>query len=153
MPARRPQPHRGGVAPILRRQRIPAYLFLAPERGTGYLLKERVTDEAELIDALDRLVAGGTVVDPGLVNELVTEQPQRDRLAHLTGREQAVLELVAAGLKDRAIADRLLMGTKTVETHVAAIFRKLNLTSNPHDNRRVHAVLLYLRQRSPGPVA
>lgn len=142
-----------GVAVLLLSQYVDIGLALrlleSNEGGTGYLLKERVTDEAELIDALDRLVAGGTVVDPGLVAELVTDQPQRDGLGHLTGREKAVLELVAAGLKDRAIADRLFMSMKTVETHVASIFRKLNLASNPHDNRRVHAVLFYLRQTSP----
>lgn len=123
-------------------------LIESSDHGTGYLLKERVTDEADLIDALDRLAAGGTVVDPSLVEELVADQPRRDGLSTLTARELAVLELVAAGLKDRAIADRLLLGTKTVETHIASIFRKLGLESNPHDNRRVHAVLLYLERRS-----
>lgn len=120
-------------------------------RGTGYLLKERVTDEKELIEALERVAGGGTVIDPGLIGELVADQPLRDGLALLSTRELAVMELVAAGLKDRAIADRLLVGTKTVEAHVAAIFRKLGLPSNQEDNRRVHAVLFYLRERSTPP--
>jgi DNA-binding NarL/FixJ family response regulator len=126
-------------------------LLEANEQGTGYLLKERVTDEAELIEALDRVAAGGTVVDPGLVDELVAEQPRLAGMSRLTSRERAVLELVAAGLKDRAIADRLLLGIKTVEAHIASIFRKLDLESNPHDNRRIHAVLLYLREASTEP--
>lgn len=141
-----------GVAVLLLSQYLDAPLALrlieSDDHGTGYLLKERVTDETELIEALERLAAGGTVVDPGLVDELVADQPRRDGLATLTPRELAVLELVAAGLKDRAIADRLLLGMKTVESHIAAIFRKLGLESNPHDNRRVHAVLLYLERRS-----
>jgi DNA-binding NarL/FixJ family response regulator len=89
------------------------------------------------------------VIDPGLVADLVAEQPLRDGLAQLTTRERAVLELVAAGLKDRAIADRLFVAVRTVETHIAAIFRKLGLDANSDDNRRVHAVLLYLRSGSP----
>ena len=120
-------------------------------RGTGYLLKERVTDEVELIEALERVGSGGTVIDPGLIGELVADQPLRDGLALLSTRELAVMELVAAGLKDRAIADRLLVGTKTIEAHVASIFRKLGLPSNQEDNRRVHAVLFYLRERSTPP--
>ncbi len=128
-------------------------LLESNERGTGYLLKERVTDEVELIDALERVAAGGTVIDPGMVGDLVADQPLRDGLLQLTTRELAVMELVAAGLKDRAIADRLLLGTKTVEAHVASIFRKLGLASNTEDNRRVHAVLFYLREGSSGPFA
>ncbi len=128
-------------------------LLESNERGTGYLLKERVTDEAELVDALERVAAGGTVIDPGMVGDLVADQPLRDGLLQLTTRELAVMELVAAGLKDRAIADRLLLGTKTVEAHVASIFRKLGLASNTEDNRRVHAVLFYLREGSSGPFA
>jgi DNA-binding NarL/FixJ family response regulator len=120
-------------------------------RGTGYLLKERVTDEVELIEALERVAGGGTVIDPGLIGELVADQPLRDGLALLSTRELAVMELVAAGLKDRAIADRLMVGTKTVEAQVASIFRKLGLPSNQEDNRRVHAVLFYLRERSIPP--
>lgn len=140
------------VAVLLLSQYLDAALALrlieSNDHGTGYLLKERVTHEMELIEALQRLAAGGTVVDPGLVEDLVADQPRRDGLATLTARELAVLELVAAGLKDRAIADRLLLGMKTVETHIASIFRKLDLHSSPHDNRRVHAVLVYLEQRS-----
>ncbi|MEZ5219854.1 MAG: response regulator transcription factor [Ilumatobacteraceae bacterium] len=126
-------------------------LIESNEQGTGYLLKERVTDVTELVDALERVAAGGTVVDPGLVDDLVAEQPRRDGLATLTSRERSVLELVAAGLKDRAIADRLFLGTKTVEAHIASIFRKLDLPSSPHDNRRIHAVLLYLQEQSTRP--
>jgi DNA-binding NarL/FixJ family response regulator len=144
-----------GVGVLLLSQYVDIALALrlleSNEGGTGYLLKERVTDEGELVDALQRLAAGGTVIDPGLVGDLVADQPLRDGLAQLTTRELAVMELLARGLKDRAIADRLLIGTKTIEAHVASIFRKLGLTSNLEDNRRVHAVLRYLRERSNGP--
>lgn len=139
-----------GVAVLLLSQYLDVSLAMrlveSNEQGTGYLLKERVTDVAELVDVLERLAVGGTVVDPGLVDELMDERTHRAGLSALTARERAVLELVAAGLKDRAIADRLLLGVKTVETHIASIFRKLGLESNPRDNRRVQAVLLYLRQ-------
>jgi DNA-binding NarL/FixJ family response regulator len=146
-----------GIGVLLLSQYVDITLALrlleSNEGGTGYLLKERVTDEGELIDALQRIAAGGTVIDPGLIGDLVADQPLRDGFAQLTTRELAVMELVAAGLKDRAIADRLLVATKTVEAHVASIFRKLGLTSNLEDNRRVHAVLLYLRERTVGPMA
>ncbi len=145
-----------GIGVLLLSQYVDVSLALrlldSNERGTGYLLKERVTDEVELIDALRRIADGGTVIDPGLVGDLVADQPLRDGLAQLSTRELAVMELVAAGLKDRAIGDRLFLGTKTVEAHIASIFRKLGLTSNLEDNRRVHAVLFYLRERS-GPLA
>ena len=146
----------GSVGVLLLSQYVDIGLALrlleSNEGGTGYLLKERVTDEVELVDALHRIAAGGAVIDPGLVGDLVADQPLRDGFAHLTTRELAVMELVAAGLKDRAIGERLLLGTKTVEAHVASIFRKLGLTSNLEDNRRVHAVLHYLRERSSGPL-
>lgn len=148
---RREAPH---VGVLLLSQYIDISLALrlieTQERSTGYLLKERVTDEAELVEALNRIAAGGTVIDPGLVADLVAEQPLRNGLAALTTRERAVLELLAEGLKDRAIATRLLLGTKTVEAHVAMIFRKLGLMSNPDENRRVHAVLMYLRETQQG---
>ncbi len=149
---RREAPH---IGVLLLSQYVDVSLALrlveSNERGTGYLLKERVTDEVELVEALHRIAAGGTVVDPGLVDDLIADQPLRDGLAALTTRERAVLELVAEGLKDRAIADRLWLSTKTVEAHVTSIFRKFGLDSNPHDNRRVHAVLVYLGGRARGP--
>ena len=150
---RREAPH---VGVLLLSQYVDIVLALrlleSNERGTGYLLKERVTDEAELVESLHRIAAGGTVIDPGLVGELVADQPMREGLTALTTRELAVLELLAEGLKDRAIADRLFIGTKSVEIHVANIFRKFGLTTNQHDNRRVHAVLVYLRDRSHSPL-
>jgi len=110
----------------------------------GYLLKDRIADVATLVDALERVHAGETVVDPGLVGELLDAPRQRDPLAELTPREREVLALVAEGRTDRGIAEALWLSPKTVETHVRTIFRKLDLPSAPSENRRVHAVLTFL---------
>ena len=110
----------------------------------GYLLKDRIADVATLVDALVRVHAGETVVDPGLVTELLDAPRQTDPLAALTPREREVLALVAEGRTDRGIAEALWLSPKTVETHVRTIFRKLDLPSAPSENRRVHAVLTFL---------
>jgi DNA-binding NarL/FixJ family response regulator len=114
------------------------------EGGVGYLLKDRITDVAALVDALRRVHAGETVVDPGLVEELLAAPRREDPLAELTPREREVLALVAEGRTDRGIAEALWLSPKTVETHVHTIFRKLDLPSSRAENRRVHAVLTYL---------
>jgi DNA-binding NarL/FixJ family response regulator len=113
--------------------------------GTGYLLKDRVLDLAEFVAALERVVAGGTVVDPALVTRLVDRPRERDRLADLTARELDVLSLVAEGFTDRGISERLFITPKTTETHIRHIFEKLAIPATSADNRRVHAVLSYLR--------
>jgi DNA-binding NarL/FixJ family response regulator len=110
----------------------------------GYLLKDRIADVTALVDALARVHAGETVVDPGLVSELLDAPRHADPLAELTPREREVLALVAEGRTDRGIAEALWLSPKTVETHVRTIFRKLDLPSSPSDNRRVHAVLAFL---------
>ena len=112
--------------------------------GVGYLLKDRIADVAALVDALERVHAGETVVDPGLVTELLAAPRREDPLAELTPREREVLALVAEGRTDRGIAEALWLSPKTVETHVHTIFRKLDLPSSHAENRRVHAVLTYL---------
>jgi len=112
--------------------------------GVGYLLKDRIADVAALVDALQRVQAGETVVDPGLVEELLEAPRPADPLAELTPREREVLALVAEGRTDRGIAEALWLSPKTVETHVRTIFRKLDLPSAPSENRRVHAVLTFL---------
>jgi DNA-binding NarL/FixJ family response regulator len=112
--------------------------------GVGYLLKDRIADVAALVDALRRVHAGETVVDPGLVDELLHAPRPVDPLAELTPREREVLALVAEGRTDRGIAEALWLSPKTVETHVHAIFRKLDLPSAQTENRRVHAVLTFL---------
>jgi DNA-binding NarL/FixJ family response regulator len=110
----------------------------------GYLLKDRIADVASLVDALVRVHAGETVVDPGLVSELISAPRREDPLADLTPREREVLALVAEGRTDRGIAEALWLSPKTVETHVHTIFRKLDLPTSHAENRRVHAVLTFL---------
>ena len=113
--------------------------------GVGYLLKERVFDVVLLVDALRRLADGETVVDPTIVAQLVARRRRVDRLAELTPREREVLGLVAEGLSNRAIAQRIYVTERTVEAHVAQIFLKLGLTAQPDSHRRVLAVLAHLR--------
>jgi DNA-binding NarL/FixJ family response regulator len=119
---------------------------LVDERSerVGYLLKDRIADVAALVDALRRVCAGETVVDPGLVGELLDAPRREDPLDELTPREREVLALVAEGRTDRGIAEALWLSPKTVETHVRTIFRKLDLPSAATENRRVHAVLAFL---------
>ena len=112
----------------------------------GYLLKDRIADVATLVSALHRVRAGETVVDPALVTELLDTPRRADPLAALTAREREVLALVAEGRTDRGIAEALWLSPKTVETHVRTIFRKLDLPTEPTENRRVHAVLAFLHR-------
>jgi DNA-binding NarL/FixJ family response regulator len=111
----------------------------------GYLLKDRIADVDELADALRRIADGGSVVEPTLVAELLGAA---DPLADLTPREREVLSLIAEGRTDRGIGQLLYVSPKTVEAHVRSIFRKLDLPSDASDNRRVHAVLAFLRAQS-----
>jgi DNA-binding NarL/FixJ family response regulator len=113
-------------------------------QGVGYLLKDRVDDVTTLVDALRRVRSGQDVVDPDVVTRLVA-RPRQDPLAGLTAREHEVLELLAQGTSNRAIAQRLHLSEKTVEGHVAGTFDKLGLAPQPHQNRRVLAVLQYLQ--------
>jgi DNA-binding NarL/FixJ family response regulator len=114
-----------------------------PER-IGYLLKERVFDVAVLVDALRRICDGESVVDPTIVARLFGRGRRGDTLADLTGREREVLGLVAEGLSNKAIAQRIFVTERTVEAHVKQIFMKLRLDSSPDSHRRVLAVLAYL---------
>lgn len=120
-------------------------LATSPSR-VGYLLKDRILDVADLVDALARIAEGGTVVDPSLAAELVAAQRRPGPLDTLSAREHEVLALLAEGLTDRGIATRLFLSTKTVEAHVRHIFEKLQVPVGPNDNRRVHAVIAYLRR-------
>jgi DNA-binding NarL/FixJ family response regulator len=115
-----------------------------PER-VGYLLKERVFDVTLLIDALRRLADGETVIDPTIVARLLARRRREDPLAELTEREREVLGLLAEGLSNRALAERLVVTERTVEAHVKQIFLKLGLRTTPDTHRRVLAVLAYLR--------
>ena len=115
-----------------------------PER-VGYLLKQRIFDVAVLVDALRRIGEGETVVDPTIVARLFNRRRRQDPLAELTPREREVLGLVAEGLSNRAIAERIFVTERTVEAHVKQIFLKLGLELNPESHRRVLAVIAYLR--------
>ena len=115
------------------------------EGRCGYLLKERVTNASEIVDALHRIAAGEIVVDAELVEALLRRPRAHDPLEELSEREREVLALMAEGLTDRGIAERLWVSPATVETHIRHILRKLSLSPNATSNRRVQAVLTYLR--------
>jgi DNA-binding NarL/FixJ family response regulator len=111
--------------------------------GVGYLLKDRVRDVNEFLDSVDRVASGGTAFDPEVVKALVGGR-RRSALDDFTDRERAVLELVAEGRSNRAIAKQLYLSSRAVERHVQAIFQKLGLPDSEDDNRRVLAVLALL---------
>ncbi len=113
--------------------------------GAGYLLKERVADLDELTDAVRRVAAGGLVMDPSVVAQLVGRQRVRNPLDDLTDRERDVLGLMAEGRSNQAICDRLYLSPKTVEAYVRGVFTKLGLHQDVDDNRRVLAVVAFLR--------
>ncbi|NEB75188.1 response regulator transcription factor [Streptomyces sp. SID14478] len=113
--------------------------------GFGYLLKERVADVEELHGALKRVAAGETVLDPLVVARLMDAPRAPGPLGELTGRERDVLALMAEGRSNEAIAQKLVIGGKTVETHVRNVFTKLRLEPDLREHRRVMAVLTYLR--------
>ncbi|MCU1600515.1 MAG: two component transcriptional regulator, LuxR family [Frankiales bacterium] len=111
----------------------------------GYLLKDRVVDVTVLVDALRTISAGGTVLDPDVVSHLLGRREIAEQLLRLSARERDVLALMAEGLSNSAIADRLVIDIKTVETHIARILTKLDLHQTPDEHRRVRAVLTWLR--------
>jgi serine/threonine-protein kinase len=113
--------------------------------GAGYLLKERVSDVAVLVDALRRIAENECVVDPTIVSRLMSARGDGGRLAELTPREREVLALMAEGYSNRSIRERLFLSSKTVETHVSQIFLKLGLRQAHEQHRRVAAVLAFLR--------
>jgi DNA-binding NarL/FixJ family response regulator len=115
-----------------------------PER-CGYLLKERVSDIAVLVDALRRIVEGECVIDPTIVKQLLGKPREAGPLDTLTERERDVLAAMAEGYTNEAIARRLFLSPKTVEANIHRLLRKLDLTESPDSNRRVLAVLTYLR--------
>jgi serine/threonine-protein kinase len=115
-----------------------------PER-LGYLLKDRVSDGAVLVDALQRLTEGETVIDPTIVNRLLGRHRESDPIVALSRREREVLSLVAEGCSNAAIAKQLYVTERTVEWHVKQIFLELRIMAAPDTNRRVLAVLAFLR--------
>jgi DNA-binding NarL/FixJ family response regulator len=122
-----------------------AHLLGDGARGVGYLLKDRVSDLDTLADAIRRVASGGSVVDPDVVSRLLSSRRQRGLLDDLTPREREVLGLIAEGHSNTAIGERLSISLKTVETHIGTIFSKLELFPSTDEDRRVRAVLAYLR--------
>jgi DNA-binding NarL/FixJ family response regulator len=114
-------------------------------RGVGYLLKDRVADISEFIDAVGRVARGGTALDPEVIAQVMARRRREDPLAPLTPRERDVLALMAEGRSNGAIADRLAIGEGAVEKHVSHIFSKLALEPDELDHRRVLAVLAFLK--------
>ena len=121
--------------------------LLATGRGIGYLLKSRVTNVAEFIDTLERIANGGSVVDPALVQELVSARRRNDPLGVLSAREREVLALMAEGRSNAGIGRRLWVTEGTVEKHVRSILAKLSLPETDDDHRRVLAVVTFLEAR------
>jgi DNA-binding NarL/FixJ family response regulator len=112
--------------------------------GVGYLLKDRVMNADQFIDAVRRVAAGGTAMDPEVIAKLVTRRSRDEPLTRLTPREREVLELMAEGRSNAAIAQRLFLSESAVGKHTASIFAKLDLAVSDDDNRRVLAVLAFL---------
>jgi DNA-binding NarL/FixJ family response regulator len=126
----------------------------APERF-GYLLKDRVTDPADFVGSLRRVARGSTALDPTVVSALLTDPKAADRLRSLSPRERSVLELVAEGRSNKAISERLVITQGAVQKHVSTFFNKLGLPAGEDDDRRILAVLAYLRPelvRTAAPV-
>src|SRR5215211_1457078 len=125
----------------------PSYAIELLQAGTeriGYLLKDRVSDLDALAESVRRIAAGGSVLDPSVVGQLVGRPRRRDPLEELTPREREVLELMAEGRTNKAIADELVITPHTVEKHVTSVMGKLRIPASADDHRRVLAVLTFL---------
>jgi DNA-binding NarL/FixJ family response regulator len=122
-------------------------LTLASERpeGFGYLLKDRVLEIDDFLESVRRVGRGGTAIDPEVIGQLLGRRREEDPLGELTPREREVLALMAEGLSNRGICEKLVVSPKTVETHVNSIFLKLGLMPAPDEHRRVLAALAFLR--------
>jgi len=139
-----------GVGVLVLSQYVePAYameLLADSAEGVGYLLKDRVSDLEEFAAAVRRVGEGGSALDPAIVSELVGRRRRDDPLAGLTPREREVLELMAEGRSNAAIAARMVVTERAVEKHVTSIFQKLRLPASEENHRRVLAVLAFLQQ-------
>jgi len=113
--------------------------------GAGYLLKDRVSNVKDFMDAVGRVADGGSAIDPTIVSALISKQRKRDPLDRLTPREREVLALMAEGRSNQGIADQFVITLRAVEKYVSSIFGKLDLPTTGSDSKRVLAVLLYLR--------
>jgi DNA-binding NarL/FixJ family response regulator len=119
-------------------------LFSQRPEGFGYLLKDRVLDVDDFLEAVGRVARGGTAIDPEVVSRLVGRHRPDNPIDELTERERAVLELMAEGRSNQGIGKKLFLSPKTVETHIHSIFQKLGLSAGEDDHRRVLAVLAFL---------
>ena len=126
-------------------QAYAAELLASGEGGVGYLLKDRIMDVDDFVDAVRRVAAGGTALDPEVVAQLVARRRAGGPLDDLTPRELEVLGLMAEGRSNAGIAEQLVLTVGAVEKHIARIFAKLRLPADDADHRRVLAVLAYLR--------
>jgi DNA-binding NarL/FixJ family response regulator len=139
-----------GTAVLVLSQHLePAYVLRLVEEkpeGVGYLMKERVGRVQQLLDAVQRVAAGECVVDRAVVDELLARRRQSDPISELTPREREILALIAEGRSNQGICRTLWLSPKTVETHIRSAFAKLGIKEAPEDNRRVLAVLAYLRR-------
>jgi DNA-binding NarL/FixJ family response regulator len=124
--------------------RYAAELLADGAAGIGYLLKDRVADVSDFVEALVRVASGGTALDPEVVTQLLGASRKNDSLSRLSTRETEVLSLMAEGRSNAAIAATMIISEGAVEKHVASIFSKLDLPASPADHRRVLAVLRYL---------
>jgi DNA-binding NarL/FixJ family response regulator len=120
-------------------------LLAEDAEGVGYMLKDRVVDIEEFAEAVRRVGHRGSVIDPTIVSQLLARGRQDDPLDSITPREREVLELMAEGRSNQAIAERLVITERAAQKHITSIFRKLGLPARPDDHRRVLAVLAYLR--------
>jgi DNA-binding NarL/FixJ family response regulator len=123
-------------------------LLAGGHKGVGYMLKERITRPAELVDAVRRVARGGMAIDPEVVRVVLETPRPTDPMGRLTDRERTVLELVAEGHSNDGIAQQLGVTPRTVETHTSRVFTKLGLAADPATHRRVLAVLAHLRASS-----
>ena len=120
-------------------------LLAESAEGVGYLLKDRISDIPDFLNAVQRVAAGGSAIDPTIVSTLLSRRRSDDPLSPLTPREREVLELMAAGTSNQGIAERLMITVRSVEKYVSSIFDKLGLPATGSESRRVLAVLLFLR--------
>ena len=116
--------------------------------GVGYLLKDRVMDVSQFVDAVRQVAGGGTVMDPEVISQLLVKRAADEPFTRLTLREREVLALIAEGRSNAAVAANLFVSEKAISKHIASIFTKLDLPPSEDDNRRVMAVLAYLNSRT-----